>query len=130
MKVTIIGMGSGIGLYEQSNHDQGGPSVLIDVDEEPLLFDVGRSSLQNIFKSKYNPVNINYIFLTHLHSDHIIGLPDLVISPWVSYKRNKWRVYGPKKTCQIINSFFGPSGHKPNEPPTKSNEPAVILFDE
>jgi len=110
MEVIIIGTGSGIGLYEHSNLDQAGPSVLVDVDGNTLLFDAGRSALQNIFKSKHNPADIDYLFLTHLHSDHTVGLPDLVISPWVAYKRQKWRVYGPEGTSRMLDALFGPGG--------------------
>ena len=81
MKVIMIGTGSGIGLYEHSDHDQAGPTVLLDTGDELLLFDAGRSALQNVFKSGYNPAAIDRLFLTHFHSDHTVGLPDLVISP-------------------------------------------------
>jgi ribonuclease Z len=110
MEITIIGTGSGIGLFEHSHHDQAGPSVLIEVDGDTLLFDVGRSALQNVFKSKHNPAEIDHLFLTHLHSDHTVGLPDLVISPWVAYKRHEWRVYGPEGTGRMLDALFGPGG--------------------
>lgn len=110
MEVTIIGTGSGIGLYDDSHHDQAGPSVLVDVDGDSLLFDAGRSALQNVFKSKHNPAEIAHLFLTHLHSDHTVGLPDLIISPWVAYKRHKWKVYGPEGTRRMLEAFFGSGG--------------------
>jgi ribonuclease Z len=110
MKVVMIGTGSGIGLYEHSDHDQAGPSVLLDMGDELLLFDAGRTALQNVFKSGYNPVAIDRLFLTHFHSDHTVGLPDLVISPWIGYGKQHWVVHGPRGTSRIIDALFGPDG--------------------
>ena len=42
-----------------------------------------------------NPTNIRYAFVTHLHSDHTIGYPDLIFTPWVVGRKEPLEVYGP-----------------------------------
>jgi ribonuclease BN (tRNA processing enzyme) len=42
-----------------------------------------------------NPINIKYAFVTHLHSDHTIGYPDLIFTPWVIGRKVPLEVFGP-----------------------------------
>jgi ribonuclease Z len=42
-----------------------------------------------------NPINIRYAFLSHLHSDHTVGYPDLIFTPWVIGRKAPLEVYGP-----------------------------------
>ena len=44
----------------------------------------------------YGGVNIKTVFLTHMHSDHTAGYPDLIFTPWVMGRREPLAVYGPK----------------------------------
>ena len=44
----------------------------------------------------YGGVNIKTAFLTHMHSDHTIGYPDLIFTPWVMGRKEPLTVYGPK----------------------------------
>ena len=44
----------------------------------------------------YGGVNIKTVFLTHLHSDHTVGYPDLIFTPWVMGRHEPLAVYGPK----------------------------------
>ena len=44
----------------------------------------------------YGGVNIKTVFLTHLHSDHTVGYPDLIFTPWVMGRKEPLAVYGPK----------------------------------
>jgi ribonuclease Z len=109
MKAVMIGTSGGIGL-DIVNVGRAGPAVLVEAEGDLLLFDAGRSVLQNVFKSRYDPGGIDHLFLTHLHSDHIVGLPDLVLLPWITFGKDHWKVYGPKGTRRLINCLFGPGG--------------------
>jgi len=44
---------------------------------------------------RVNPINIRYAFVTHLHSDHTLGYPDLIFTPWVVGRKVPLEVYGP-----------------------------------
>jgi ribonuclease BN (tRNA processing enzyme) len=42
------------------------------------------------------PINLRVAFATHLHSDHTVGYPDLIFTPWTVGRRVPWRSTGPK----------------------------------
>jgi ribonuclease BN (tRNA processing enzyme) len=44
----------------------------------------------------FGGVNIKTVFLTHMHSDHTVGYPDLILTPWVMGREEPLEVYGPK----------------------------------
>jgi ribonuclease BN (tRNA processing enzyme) len=56
-----------------------GPSTRVQVADQTLVFDAGRGAMQRIKQFEIVPASIDHIFLTHFHSDHTIGLPDLLI---------------------------------------------------
>jgi len=123
MKVVMIGTSGGIGL-DIGNVDRAGPAVIVETEGDLLLFDAGRSVLQNVLKSRYDPAAIDHLFLTHLHSDHIVGLPDLVLSPWITFGKDQWNVYGPKGTRRLIDALFGPGGAFDDDIVTRSESPS------
>src|SRR5258708_13340590 len=77
MKVTLLGTAG-----PEYFPDRLGIATLVEANGERLLFDVGRGTNQRLYQSGINPKDITSIFLTHLHSDHIEGLPDLWMTPW------------------------------------------------
>jgi len=72
MKVTLLGTGT-----PDPRIDRFGPSTLIEADGQVLLFDVGRGAVQRMQQIGVSPGKIDQIFITHFHSDHVNGLPDL-----------------------------------------------------
>ena len=122
MKVIMIGTSGGIGL-DVSNVNRSGPAVLVEVDSDLLLFDVGRSALQNVLRSGYSPAAIEHLFLTHFHSDHTVGLPDLVLSPWITFGKDQWKVYGPEGTRRVIDALFGVGGAFDDDITARSESP-------
>lgn len=73
---------------------------------ETLLFDAGRGCLQRLrqVNTAYN--KIDALFLTHLHSDHIVGLPDLWLTGWlVSLRKIPLKIYGPIGTNKMIENL-------------------------
>jgi len=123
MKLTMVGSSGGIAL-DVSNVNRAGPSVLVDVDGELLLFDVGRSAHPNILRAGYAPSSIEHVFVTHLHSDHGVGLPDLVLSQWIASGKNHWNVYGPEGTLHLIDGLFGDDGAYRADIVSRSEGPA------
>src|SRR5262249_48979160 len=45
---------------------------------------------------RFGAVNLQTIFLTHLHADHTLGYPDLILTPWIMGRRAPLNVYGPQ----------------------------------
>lgn len=98
IKVTLLGTGT-----PQPVLDRFGASILVQAGIETLLFDAGRGCLQRLHQIKVSYDKIDALFLTHLHSDHIVGLPDLWLTGWLTSKRTiPLKVFGPVGTNNLI----------------------------
>jgi ribonuclease Z len=107
MRVILLGTGG----PEMSPQRQG-YATLIEVGGQHLLFDAGRGVLQRIYESRIDPVSITAVFLTHLHSDHIEGLPSVWITPWYLFGRTApLHIWGPKGTLKMIAGMQAMYGH-------------------
>jgi ribonuclease Z len=83
--------------------DRFGPSNLVSAGNQVLVFDAGRGSMQRLFQIGISFAEVNAVFLTHLHSDHIVGLPDLWLSGWLDGRREKpIRLFGPEGTSRMM----------------------------
>jgi len=79
-----------------------GPSILVDAGSERLLIDAGRGALQRLRQMGID--DVPRVFLTHLHSDHIVGLPDLYLTGWlIGHRRVPFAVRGPEGTTAMMN---------------------------
>lgn len=98
-KVTLLGTGHPEPLYQRF-----GPSTLIEAGEQKILFDCGRGTMQRIYQIYPESSDIDKLFLTHLHSDHTTGIPDLWITGFLYHRREKpLQIWGPKGTKHMIN---------------------------
>ena len=77
MLVSLLGTGS-----PRMEPDRSGPAVLVEAGGKFLLFDAGRGVVQRLAQLDMPITELNQVFLTHLHSDHISALDDLV-AYWV-----------------------------------------------
>jgi ribonuclease BN (tRNA processing enzyme) len=96
-QIVLLGTGT-----PRPQPDRSGPCTAIVVDGTPYLVDVGPGVVrraQAAFDQGVEGlavVGLERAFVTHLHSDHTVGLPDLIFTPWVVGRRNALHVYGPK----------------------------------
>jgi ribonuclease Z len=81
--------------------DRFGPAILIDAGSERLLFDAGRGVLQRLLR--VNSRDVDKLFLTHLHSDHIVGIPDLYLIGWGARRERPLQVWGPSGTAAMMS---------------------------
>lgn len=96
IRVTLLGTASGPRAFV----DKAGISTLVEAGGERLLFDAGRGFMQRLVQAGYPMNAVTKLFLTHLHSDHIIGVPDLMLIPWSAAPERKvpLEVWGPDGT--------------------------------
>jgi ribonuclease Z len=98
IKVTLLGTGTPQPIMERF-----GASILVQAGNEYLLFDAGRGCLQRLRQINVPYDRIDGLFLTHLHSDHIVGLPDLWLTGWlISGRQSPLPVFGPAGTAEMI----------------------------
>jgi ribonuclease Z len=103
MHVIITGSGSGL-----IDPQRGGASAAVLVDGEILQFDCGRLVMENLALTGINPVEVDRLFLTHLHFDHIASYGYFVISSWIAGRQDVLPVYGPAGTAAMSkNCIFG-----------------------
>jgi ribonuclease Z len=94
IKVTLLGTGS-----PEPAMNRFGPSILVEAGSEKLIFDAGRGALQRLAQVNVKWNDVTAVFFTHLHSDHVIGFPDLWLSGWLTSGRSRaLQVWGPSGT--------------------------------
>lgn len=100
MKVVILGSGSPL-----PDPDRAGPSTLIRTDAGDLLFDCGRGVLMRAAAAGSAAGALRALFITHLHSDHITDLNDIVTMRWaMSFQPNPLTVVGPVGTGELVRA--------------------------
>lgn len=92
--------------------DRQGIATLVEANGQKLLFDVGRGTSQSLYESRINPKDVSRIFLTHLHSDHIEGLPEVWMTPWFLLGRaHGFELWGPEGTQEMVDGMRLMFGH-------------------
>src|SRR5882672_10193184 len=98
LKVTLLGTGAPRPVMERF-----GPSILVEAGKEKLLFDCGRGATQRLYQLKVPFSEVTALFLTHLHSDHIVGIPDFYLTGWIFGRSTPLRVWGPAGTREMMS---------------------------
>ncbi len=96
MKVTLLGTGTPF-----PNAERFGSAILVEGAGTKLLFDCGRGVVIRLTQAGVSPKEIDALFLTHLHSDHIVGIPDLWLSGWLLGRSKPLPIWGPQGTSSM-----------------------------
>ncbi|MBN2017436.1 MAG: MBL fold metallo-hydrolase [Candidatus Cloacimonetes bacterium] len=110
-KVIILGTGN-----PNPNPEHSGCAVLILVDEKPYVVDFGANVVRQIaaltpeYGGSLHELQIETLstaFCTHLHSDHTLGLPDLILTPWIMGRTEPLALFGPKGIKKMAENILG-----------------------
>jgi ribonuclease BN (tRNA processing enzyme) len=111
-QVVILGTGT-----PRAEPDRSGPAVAVVYNDQAFLFDSGPGVVRRAAAAAgrlqivaLEAPRLNRVFLTHLHSDHTLGLPDLIFSPWVLGRKEPLDLYGPKGAASMGSSMRIPPG--------------------
>ena len=96
-RVVLLGTGTPV-----PDPDRSGPATAIVVDDSVYLVDFGpgvvrraKAAVLDRNIAALEPANLKVAFVTHLHSDHTAGYPDLILTGWTAGRRTPLEVYGP-----------------------------------
>jgi len=101
IEVTLLGTSAG----PPAHVGQAGISTLIEAGGDRLLFDAGRGCMERLVRSGRQMDDVSKLFITHLHSDHIVDIPDLMLTPWSApaARRAPLEVWGPQGTRDMMH---------------------------
>ncbi len=97
-RVTLLGSGE---TFPQQGRL--GPSILVEAGDKTYVFDTGRGVLQRFGEVDGFGKDLDGVFFTHLHSDHVIGLPGLWLGTWMFSRRgHALPIFGPAGTQNML----------------------------
>ena len=101
MELTLLGTGC-----PKVDFKRFGPANLISTNKCKVLVDCGSGVTQRLDEINISTADIDALLLTHLHSDHVIDLYQVIISSWHSYKVTPWKIFGPKGTKVFVKKIM------------------------
>ena len=108
-KTLVVTLGTRTPLPDPA---RAGPATAIVANGIPYLVDAGTGIVRRAAAARdkgvraLEPTNLRIAFLTHLHADHRLGLPDLMITPWIMGRKEPLELYGPQGTQGMVNHIL------------------------
>ena len=106
-QVVLLGTGT-----PRPEPDRSGPATAIVVNGASYLVDAGPGVVRRAAAAAAKGIDalamnkLDTLFITHLHSDHTVGLPDLIFTPWVQGRHTALRVFGPAGTEEMARHIL------------------------
>jgi ribonuclease BN (tRNA processing enzyme) len=111
-RLVLLGTGTPV-----ADPDRSGPALAIVVGNRSYLVDAGPGVVRRAAAAARRDSipalrvpNLRIVFLTHLHSDHTLGLPDLMLSPAVLHRQQPLAIYGPPGTRAMVDHLLAAYG--------------------
>jgi len=100
--ITLLGTGS-----PMPSPDRAGPATLISAGDEHYLVDAGRGVLMRLAAAGLGAPNLSAVLITHLHSDHITDLNDVITTRWVmTFVPTPLTIVGPVGTKTVVDHIM------------------------
>jgi ribonuclease BN (tRNA processing enzyme) len=106
-QVVVLGSGT-----PNADPDRSGPAIAVIVNGHSYLVDCGPGIVRRAAAASREGVpglemkSLTTLFITHLHSDHTLGYPDLIFTPWVLGRTDRLKVYGPSGTADMTKNIL------------------------
>ena len=97
LKVFLLGTGN-----PQPQIERFSAGILVEAGARKMLFDSGRGGTIRLAQLGIALGDVNPLFLTHLHSDHVVGIPDLWLTGWLRGREIPLQVFGPRGTENMM----------------------------
>ena len=104
MELTLLGTGT-----PQPSPQRAGPSNHLRIGGESVLVDTGTGCVRRMVEVGQDTAELDYIFLTHMHSDHTIDLAHVLLTGWIRYRKRPFTVIGPARRGTSSNGSSTPS---------------------
>ncbi|MFP3232817.1 MAG: ribonuclease Z [Sulfolobaceae archaeon] len=108
IKIYFIGTGGG------APNKRGLPAYLVQREGLYALFDVGEGTQQRLIDSGLGFMRIRVIGITHLHGDHVLGLPGLLETMGMYSRKEKLTLLGPPELRDFVSEVFNRTYFRPN----------------
>ncbi len=124
MRVTFLGTGGAVPTTER------GPSaLLVERDGERLLFDCGEGTQRQMMRFGTG-FGISHLFVTHLHGDHVLGIPGLVQTLDFNGREEPLALHGPPGSKPHLRNLLEAGGYRPEFPITINEvRPGSVALD-
>jgi ribonuclease BN (tRNA processing enzyme) len=106
-RVVLLGTGT-----PNAEPDRSGPAAAVIVKDTAYIIDCGPGVVRRAAEAArrgekaLEPSRLDKLFVTHLHSDHTAGLPDLILTPWVLGRDKPLTVFGPPGTRKMARTIL------------------------
>ena len=130
-RTSVIVLGSGTPIPDPERF---GPAVAIVVDSVAYLFDAGSGVVRRAAAMASKGVialqapRLSRLFLTHLHSDHTMGLNDVLFTPWIQGRKVPLDLFGPPGTGRLVQGIIDGNAEDIAERLASAGGPAAGAF--
>jgi ribonuclease Z len=124
MRVTFLGTGGAVPTTER------GPSaLLVNREGDRLLFDCGEGTQRQMMRFGTG-FTVSHLFVTHLHGDHVLGIPGLIQTWDFNDREEPIAIYAPPGSKRHLRSLVNAGGYRPGYPVTiREVRPGNVAFD-
>ena len=125
MEIILLGTGTpNPSLKRQSS------GYLVEIGADTLVFDHGAGAHHRLMEAGRRAVDVDYLFLSHLHSDHCLDYARLIHTRWDQGAGNvpELVVYGPSYTARMTDLLFGDQGVFEPDLAARTQYPGSLAF--